>query len=262
MSLQADVIESCARLLDEAQASVQDIDKLTNDHPEIDVDAAYEIQEALRAIKTSRGLRITGMKMGLTSYPKMKQMGIDTPIYGFLTEDLAVNDGGIVDASSLIHPKVEAEIAFVTSKELAGPDCDEAAVIDATAFLLPAIELIDSRYRDFKFDLPSVIADNTSASGYAVGSRAVPAAGLDLATLGVVLEKNGVVMEVGAGAAVLGHPATAVAMLVNMLHARGQTLPAASLVLSGAITAAIPVQAGDSVLLRAEGLGTVGFRLG
>jgi 2-oxo-3-hexenedioate decarboxylase len=131
----------------------------------------------------------------------------------------------------------------------------------ATAFLLPAIELIDSRYRDFKFDLPSVIADNTSASRYVVGSRPISAANVDLETLGVVLEKNGAVMEVGAGAAVLGNPATAVAMLVNMLHARGQTLPAGSLVLSGAITAAIPVAAGDSVLLRADGLGTVGFRL-
>lgn len=261
MSLEPGVIEDCARLLDEAQSNVYDVGKLTDTHPGIDVDAAYDIQEALRAIKQSRGLRITGMKMGLTSYPKMKQMGVDTPIYGFLSEDLAVDDGGVVEASSLIHPKVEAEIAFVTSKALSGPDCDEAAVMAATAFLLPAIELIDSRYRDFKFDLPSVIADNTSASRYVVGSRPISAANVDLETLGVVLEKNGAVMEVGAGAAVLGNPATAVAMLVNMLHARGQTLPAGSLVLSGAITAAIPVAAGDSVLLRADGLGTVGFRL-
>jgi 2-oxo-3-hexenedioate decarboxylase len=108
MSLEPGVIEDCARLLDEAQSNVYDVGKLTDTHPGIDVDAAYDIQEALRAIKQSRGLRITGMKMGLTSYPKMKQMGVDTPIYGFLSEDLAVDDGGVVEASSLIHPKVEA----------------------------------------------------------------------------------------------------------------------------------------------------------
>lgn len=257
----AEAVQACARLLDSAQRSVRDVEMITAGNPWIDVARAYDIQDALRAIKQARGARVTGMKMGLTSYPKMKQMGVDTPIYGFLTDELAVGDGGTVEAATLIHPKVEAEIAFVTASELSGPDCDEATVLAATAFVLPAIELIDSRYRDFKFDLPSVIADNTSAARYAVGSEPVALAGLDLKTLGVVLEKNGQTMEVGTGAAVLGHPATAVAMLVNMLHARGQTLPAGSLVLSGAATAAIPVAAGDSVRVRADGLGTVGFRL-
>ncbi len=256
-----EAVQACARLLDNAQRDVRDVEMITASNPWIDVERAYDIQDALRTIKQARGAHVTGMKMGLTSYPKMKQMGVDTPIYGFLTDELAVDDGGTVDTATLIHPKVEAEIAFVTARELSGPHCDEAQVLAATAFVLPAIELIDSRYRDFKFDLPSVIADNTSASRYAVGSRPSALDGLDLGTLGVVLEKNGQVMEVGTGAAVLGHPATAVAMLVNMLHARGQTLPAGSLVLSGAATAAIPVVAGDSVLVRADGLGTVGFRL-
>ncbi|WP_066093578.1 2-oxo-3-hexenedioate decarboxylase [Xanthomonas massiliensis] len=256
-----EAVQACAGRLDAARREVREVTMVTADNPWIDVERAYDVQEALRDLQQARGLRITGMKMGLTSYPKMKQMGVETPIYGFLTDELAVDDGGSVAAAALIHPKVEAEIAFVTARELRGPGCDEAAVLAATAFVLPAIELIDSRYRDFKFDLPSVIADNTSAAHYAVGSRPVPVAGLDLETLGVVLEKNGQVMEVGAGAAVLGNPARAVAMLVNMLGARGQALPAGSLVLAGAVTAAIPVAAGDSVLVRADGLGTVGFRL-
>lgn len=261
MTLGHDTLDALARHLDDAQQSVRDVAKVTDDHPGLTVELAYDVQDRLRARRLDRGLRLVGMKMGLTSYPKMQQMGVDTPIYGFLTHDLAVDDGATVEAAMLIHPKVEAEIAFVLSAPLSGPDCGVAEVLAATAGLLPAIELIDSRYRDFRFDLPSVIADNTSAARYAVGSRLVPVDAVDLETVGVVLEKNGRVAEVGAGAAVLGNPALAVAMLANMLHARGEHLPAGSLVLSGAITAAIAVEAGDQVLVRADGLGTVGFRI-
>ena len=157
-------------------------------------------------------------------------------------------------------PKVEPEICFVTRSELRGPGCHIGAVLAACDFVLPGIEVIDSRYRDFKFDLKSVVADNTSASRFVVGGRIAPARDIDLRTLGIVLEKNGEPVAFGAGAAVLGHPAAAVAMLVNHLGRRGQVLPAGSLVLSGGITEAVAVQAGDHVTLRMQHLGSVSLR--
>ncbi|WP_282272090.1 2-oxo-3-hexenedioate decarboxylase [Stenotrophomonas sp. PS02298] len=260
MTLDRSIIEGCALQLLAAEQEVREVVKITDAHPQIGVDEAYDIQECLRSIKQAAGVRIVGMKMGLTSRPKMQQMGVDTPIYGFLGDDNAVDDGAVVDTAQLIHPKVEAEIAFVMREQLAGPGCDIAQVLAATDYVVPAIELIDSRYENFRFDLPSVIADNTSAARYVLGSRPTAVEGLDLETLGVVMEKNGQVVEVGAGAAVLGNPAEAVAMLVNMLAQRGQVLPAGSVVLSGAITAAVAVAAGDNVLVRADGLGTTSMR--
>jgi len=144
---------------------------------------------------------------------------------------------------------------------LKGPGCHIAAVLAATDFGLPGIEVIDSRYRDFKFDLKSVIADNASAACFAVDGRAVPAGCVDLRTLGVVLEKNGKVVLLGAGAAVLDHSAAAaVAMLANPLGPRGQEIPAGTLILAGGVTEAVGVQAGDHVDLRVQALGSVSVR--
>ncbi|MCD9030664.1 2-oxo-3-hexenedioate decarboxylase [Luteimonas sp. Y-2-2-4F] len=260
MSLDRAEVERLAHHLHAAERERREVVRITDALPDLGVEDAYRVQDALRALKTARGVRVTGMKMGLTSFAKMRQMGVETPIYGFLGSDNAVDDGGAVEAGALIHPKVEAEIAFVLGDGLDGPDCTPAQALAATRYLLPAIEVIDSRYENFRFDLPSVIADNTSAARYVLGSRPLPPDGLDLATTGVVLERNGQVVEVGAGAAVLGDPALAVAMLANMLHARGQRLPAGSVVLSGAATAAVAVSAGDHVSVRIDGLGTTGLR--
>jgi 2-oxo-3-hexenedioate decarboxylase len=257
MSLEQHIIDDIATHLHGAYKEHREVTKVTDDCPQLDVVAAYQIQDQIRARMLEHGSRLIGMKMGLTSRPKMQQMGVNAPIYGFLMDAFAVEDGGQVDTSTLIHPKVEAEIAFVMKHDLLGPGCDEAAVIAATDFVLPAIEVIDSRYKDFRFDLPSVIADNTSASYFVTGSKATSIEGLDLSTLGVVMEVNGEVVAVGAGAEVLGNPATAVAMLVNMLSEKGESLPAGSVVLSGAITAAFAVKRGDSVLVRTAEAGSV-----
>jgi 2-oxo-3-hexenedioate decarboxylase len=190
----------------------------------------------------------------------MKQMGVTTPVFGFMTDDYALPDGAECKVGELIHPKVEPEIAFVTKRPLKGPGCHIGAVLAATDFVLPGIEVIDSRYRDFKFDAKSVVADNTSAARFVVGGRALPASELDLRTVGIVLEKNGEPAAFGAGAAVLGHPAAAVAMLANHLGARGQEIPAGTLILSGGITEAVAVVAGDAVTLRVQGMGSVGLR--
>ncbi len=129
-------------------------------------------------------------------------------------------------------------------------------MLAATDFVMPGIEVIDSRYRDFKFDLKSVVADNTSAARFVVGGQPLGVEGVDLRTLGVVLEKNGEPVAFGAGAAVLGHPASAIAMLANHLGARGESIPAGSVILSGGITAAVAVDKGDAVTLRVQNMGS------
>ena len=260
MSLDPATIAALAERLERCQLEALDTTKITDDHPEMDWDDAYAIQDEILRRKLARGLRVAGLKAGLTSFAKMKQMGVDTPVFGFMTDDYAVPDGGECRIAELIHPKVEPEIAFVTKTALRGPGCHIGAVLAATDFVLPGIEVIDSRYRDFKFDLKSVIADNTSASRFVVGGRARPASELDLRTIGIVLEKNGEPVAFGAGAAVLGHPAAAIAALANHLGRRGQEIPAGTLILSGGITEAVAVKAGDSVTLKVQGLGSTGLR--
>jgi 2-oxo-3-hexenedioate decarboxylase len=169
-------------------------------------------------------------------------------------------DGGEIKMSELIHPKVEAEICIVTKAPLRGPGCHVGTVLAAIDFVLPAVEIIDSRYRDFKFDLKSVIADNTSASRFVIGGRSRNVEELDLRTLGVVLEKNGQIISMAAGAAVLGHPAAAVAMMANHLGARGQEIPAGTFIMTGGVTEAIAVAAGDSINVRFQDLGSVSMR--
>lgn len=260
MALNASTLDQLAQHLESCQLQAQDTLKITEAHPEMDWDDAYAIQDRILASKLGKGARVVGYKAGLTSHAKMKQMGVTDPVFGFLVDEYVVPEGGEVKVSELIHPKVEPEICFITRTELKGPGCHIGAVLAASDVVLPGIEVIDSRYRDFKFDLKSVIADNTSASRFIVGGRIASARDVDLRTLGVVLEKNGEPVALGAGAAVLGHPAAAVAMLVNHLGRRGQSLPAGSLILSGGITEAVPVQAGDNVTLRIQDLGSVSVR--
>lgn len=257
MNLDHSTIAQLAEHLENCELEARDTHKITDDYPQMDWDDAYAIQEEIRRRKVARGVRIVGLKAGLTSHAKMKQMGVSTPVFGFLADTFAVPDGGAIKRSELIHPKVEPEIAFVTKAVLRGPGCHIGAVLAATDFVMPAIEIIDSRYRDFKFDLKSVVADNCSSSRFVVGGRMRPVENLDLRTLGVVLQKNGQVVALGAGAAVLGHPAAAIAMLANMLGERGAEIPAGTLILSGAITEAIAVQAGDNVTLNMNEMGSV-----
>ena len=260
MALDSNTIAGLAAHLEACQLQARDTTKITDEHPGMDWDDAYAVQDEILRRKLARGGRVVGYKAGLTSHAKMKQMGVDTPVFGFLVDEFDVPEGSEIKTSELIHPKVEPEICFVTRTELRGPGCHIAAVLAACDFVLPGIEVIDSRYRDFKFDLKSVVADNTSASRFVVGGRIASARDIDLRTLGIVLEKNGEPVAFGAGAAVLGHPAAAVAMLVNHLGRRGQVLPAGSLVLSGGITEAVAVQVGDHVTLRMQHLGSVSLR--
>lgn len=260
MTLDAQTVAALAQRLDECALHARDTTKITDDHPGMDWADAYAVQDALCGRQLARGARLVGYKAGLTSFAKMRQMGVDSPVFGYLLDAHALVDGGECKAAELIHPKVEPEIAFVLGRELKGPGCHIGAVLAATDFVLAGIEVIDSRYRDFKFDLKSVIADNTSAARFVVGGQPLAVAGSELRTAGVVMEKNGLPVAFGAGAAVLGHPATAVAMLANHLGALGRSLPAGSIVLSGGITEAVAVAAGDHVSLRLQGAGSTSIR--
>ncbi len=259
MALSASVISELADIVDYAQRNAAEIVKLTDAQPDMDIADGYAVQAVLSRRWQADGRRLTGYKGGLTSKAKMVQMGIDVPVFGVLMGDTCVPDGGAVDTTQLIHPKVEAEIAFVTSRELSG-DVSVDEVLAATEFVLPAIEVIDSRFKDFKFDLQSVIADNTSAARYVVGGSPRKPDGLDLRLLGVVMERNGQLVGTAAGAAVMGHPAASVAALVKWLTASGQVLPAGSVVMTGGVTEAVAVHAGDHVTARVQHLGTVGVR--
>lgn len=260
MTLDKHTIAGLAEHLEAAELNARDVTKITDDHPDMDWEDAYAIQDELRRRKEARGHRTAGLKAGLTSFAKMKQMGVDTPVFGFVSDYMSRPDGGEIRTGELIHPKVEAEICIVTKAPLRGPGCHVGAVLAATDFVVPAVEVIDSRYRDFRFDLKSVVADNTSAARFVVGSRMRAVDELDLRTLGVVLEKNGAIVAMAAGAAVLGHPLTAVAMLANHLGARGQEVPAGTFIMTGGVTEAIAVQAGDHVAVRFQDLGTVSMR--
>ena len=255
MSIDDTTRDALAQTLFCAARDAAPIVKITDAHPEITWDDAYAIQDRLRALHEAEGRRLVGLKMGLTSRAKMEQMGVEDPICGFLTDDAVVGDGETIDTSRLIHPKVEAEVAFVTKEPLAGPGCHVGDVLRATDFVIPALEIIDSRYENFRFDLPSVIADNTSAAHFVTGGRPMSPRDVDLKTVGVVVSRNGEVVETGAGAAVLGDPALSVATLANMLGKRGREIPAGTLILTGGITRAILVEPGDTITARYQHLG-------
>jgi 2-oxo-3-hexenedioate decarboxylase len=260
LTLDKDTIAKLAEHLENAELQAHDVTKITDDYPGMDWDDAYAIQDEIRRRKEARGNKTVGLKAGLTSRAKMKQMGVETPVFGFVSDYMAVPDGGDIKTAELIHPKVEAEICFVTKAPLRGPGCHVGNVLAAIDFVVPAVEVIDSRYRDFKFDLKSVIADNTSSSRFVIGGNMRDLEGLDLRTLGVVMEKNGEIVSMAAGAAVLGQPAVAVAMMANELAKRGQEIPAGTFIMTGGVTEAIPVEAGDSVTVRFQDLGTVSMR--
>ena len=262
MTLDQSTIRQLAGRLENAELNRQPVTKITDDYPEMDWDDAYSIQYEIRRRKEERGGKIAGLKMGLTSQAKMRQMGVSEPVYGFLTASGSYADGAEIDSAAFIHPRVEAEVAVMTRTELAGPGCNIGRVLPAMDFVTAALEIIDSRYENFRFDLKSVIADNTSAAGFVSGSVMREADALDLPTLGVVMEKNGEVVETGAGAAVLGHPANSVAVLANMLAARGEVIPAGTFIMTGGITAAVAVDKGDTINVRFQDLGKVSFRMG
>lgn len=258
MNLADAQIEALAERVDNAALTRTPIAKLTNEFPEMDWDDAYAVQHKLRERIEGRGQDCSLLfKAGLTSHAKMEQMGVKEPVFGFLQPQGQIVNGGSVATDRFIHPRVEAEIALRLKQPLSGPDCTIEQVLAATGEVLVALEIIDSRYENFNFDLKSVIADNTSAAGWVLGDPVPYADGIDLVDCPIKLSINGELAETATGAAVLGHPAQSVAMLANLLSRRGEELPAGALILTGGASAAVRVQAGDRVDLSIDGIGAL-----
>ncbi len=249
--MSVDAAELAARLRAAAVARTA-IEPLTAERPELDLAAGYAVQRELRAAAGP----LAGWKLGVTSRAKQAQVGVDSPVYGFLAAADALVVGTPLDAAALIQPRCEPEIAFVLDRDLAGPDVTADEVLAATAGVAVGIEVLDSRYRDYRFTMADVVADNASAGRFVIGAT-VPVAGVDLRRVGVILERNGEVVGTAAGAAVLGHPAEAVAWLVRALAETGEGLAAGQIVLSGGLTAAVPVAPGDVVVASIDRLGTL-----
>jgi 2-oxo-3-hexenedioate decarboxylase len=256
MSAAVDVV-ALAKHLFEANRARSQVPRLTDDHPDLTLEQGYEIQLALRDLHLAEGAQLAGGKLGLTSRAKQAQMGVDTVLHGFLTDAMRLDAGEPLQIASLGQPRIEPEIAFVMARELSGARVTATEVLAATEAVCPALEILDSRYVDYKFKLPDVAADNGSAGRFVLGGRLTPPTGLDLRLVGGVFERNGALVGTASGAASLGHPAAAVAALVRELARRGEALAAGAVVMSGGLTEAVPVKAGDVVVARFDRLGTV-----
>ncbi|CUJ59351.1 4-oxalocrotonate decarboxylase [Achromobacter xylosoxidans] len=243
---------------------LDDAARLARETPQFDTDnqlslpQAYEIQRTSIGLRLARGERRVGVKMGFTSRAKMIQMGLSDVIWGRLTDAMQFEEGSTVQRSRFVHPRVEPELAFLLKKPLAG-NVTGAEALAAVEAIAPALELIDSRYQDFKFTLPEVIADNASSSGFVVGGWHCPKT--DFGNLGLVMSIDGRAVQVGSTAALLGDPLRSLVAAARVSAEAGEPLEAGWIVLAGGATPAEWIQPGQHISMRMQGLGSVGFQL-
>jgi 2-oxopent-4-enoate/cis-2-oxohex-4-enoate hydratase len=255
-------MKSIADSLFEARLKAAPIAPLTAQYPHLTIRDAYAISEInLKRRSEQEGGRLVGKKIGLTSRAVQKQLGVEEPDYGYLTSDMKLASGQILSRSKLILPRVEGEVAFVLKKDLRGPGITLQDVIAATDYILPSIEIIDSRVKDWQIKIQDTIADNASASHFALG-EAHALGSLDLTRAKMELRINGEICSAGTGAACLDHPCLAVAWLANALGKFGVSLRAGEVILSGAFGPVVPVSAGDEVEVEIMGLGKVNCSFG
>jgi 2-oxo-3-hexenedioate decarboxylase len=253
--LPASEIARFARILDDAAREADAVPQLTTQRSFTAADA-YAIQAAMVGLRLKRGERQVGVKMGLTSRAKMIQVGVNEVIWGRLTDAMRVEEGGKLTLSRYVHPRVEPEIAFLMKEPLAG-DVSPAEALTKVAAVAPAMEIIDSRYRNFKFTLEDVIADNASSSGFVVGPWCDPATPID--NLGMILEIDGRPVEIGSSAAILNNPLRSLAAAARLVGRAGGRLEAGWIVLAGGATAAHALAAGMHIRNQVERLGSAGF---
>ncbi|ARR54637.1 2-keto-4-pentenoate hydratase [Rhizorhabdus wittichii] len=254
-------LEPTARRLREAYAAGP-IAPLRDVLDPTDIDGAYAVQAINTAHWIGEGRRLAGRKIGLTAKAVQAQLGVDRPDFGALFEDMRVADGGRLDPARAIQPKAEAEIAFVLGRDITDADASPEAIAGAIDHAVAAIEIVDSRIADWKISFADTVADNGSSAFFVLGDDPKPLAGLDLYSCGMVMEFNGAVVSLGAGAACLGHPLNAVQWLAHTLAARGQPLRAGDILLSGALGPMVALTPGDEVRTRIGGLGTCTFTYG
>lgn len=247
-----------AALLDAARRTATPITQLSEIGITLDLDGAYAVQRLAVERRLQRGERPIGIKMGFTSRAKMAQMGVSDLIWGRLTDAMRVRNGASIALEDFIHPRAEPEIAFRLARPLAGSvTVEEArAAVDAVA---PAIEVIDSRYRDFRFSLTDVVADNTSSAAFVTGRWHAP--DIDLAALTLALQIDGAIVQQGPGSAILGDPWLSLVEAARLLARHGLQLEPGWIVMAGAATAAEALRPGVTVSVDAGVLGTAGFRV-
>jgi 2-oxo-3-hexenedioate decarboxylase len=244
----------------DAEARAEAVAPITDVDPTLSLEDAYHIQDEVLARRLAAGEQLVGAKLGLTSRAKQQSMGVHEPIYAWLTHRMVVPLEAPLAVGDLIHPRAEPEIVFLLGRELAGPGVTAQSVLDATACVCCGLEVIDSRYADFRFTLPDVVADNASSARFTLGSRRLTV-DFDLRLEGCLLEVDGEIVATATGAAALGHPAEAVAMLANALALRGRQLEAGWIVLAGGLTDAVPLTPGRYVDANFARLGHVGIRV-
>ena len=252
--------KKAAQLLWDAEQGRYQIDMLTLGNPEMTVEDAYAIQlENVRRRETA-GERVVGMKIGLTSAGMQQLLNVHEPDYGHLFENMLLLERDACSLSGLIQPKVEGELSFCLRKTLQGPGITVADVYDATEWVTPSIEIVDSRIKNWKIKLADTIADNGSSARFMLGGRMTPIGAVDMRLTGMTLEQNGVLISSGTTAEVWGNPAASVAWLANKLGQFGIPLRAGSIVMAGAVTAAVPAKAGDVFTVSFQGIGSVTVR--
>jgi 2-oxo-3-hexenedioate decarboxylase len=251
-------LEQLALVLDQAARERAAVPQLGASGEELTLSDAYAVQAGLLRLRQARGERLIGLKMGFTSEAKRAQMKIDDLIFGRLTDAMRIEEGGTLSLGGFIHPRVEPELAFLLGAPLRGEVSAERAR-HAVAGVAPALEVIDSRYRDFRFSLADVIADNSSSAALVVGPWQRPPP--DLAALGIRLCCDGAVLESGTAAAIMGDPLRSLMAAARLAAAADLTLEAGWLVMAGGATAAHPLRAGTQVSVEVESLGSARLRV-
>ena len=259
-------IQDAAHRLDEAERSRVQLRQLSRQYPEMTIDDAYAVQAAWVAHKLGQGRRVYGHKIGLTSRAMQLSSNISEPDYGVLLDDMVFAQGSELPLDRFTQPKVEVELAFLLERDLSGPDCSVFDVLGASAYVTPAIEIIDARIE--RTDRESgvtrkvydTISDNAANAGIVLGGRPVRPDAIDLRWVGALLYRNGVIEETGVAAGVLNHPANGVAWLANKLWPHGVTLKAGQIILAGSFTRPVDASAGDTFHADYGELGGVGFR--
>jgi 2-keto-4-pentenoate hydratase len=250
-------VEAAAQTIRAAWDSGKACPPVRDSLPANDVNAAYAVQKINTDKWVAEGRRVTGRKIGLTAKAVQKQLGVDQPDYGMLFADMCYVDGEEMPASRLMQPRVEAEVALVLEKDLTHSQLTLPDIIHASAYALPAIEVVGSRIAKWDIKIVDTIADNASSGLFVLGTRPVKLADVDLRMCGMVMECKGDQVSVGAGVACLGNPLTAALWLARKMTEVGQPLRAGDVIMTGALGPMAPVMPGDVVEARISGLGSV-----
>ncbi len=250
-------VSKFAGIVDEAARTATAIPQFTESAP-LTVADAYAIQALSIDRRLKRGEKLVGVKMGLTSRAKMRQVNVDEVVWGRLTDAMRLEEGASLARSRYVHPRIEPELAFLLKAPLTG-EVTAAEAIAAVGAIAPAMEIIDSRYQNFKFALPDVIADNSSSSGFVVGDWSSP--NQDFSNLGLVMEVDGRPVEIGSTAAILGNPSRSLVAAARLAGAALGRLEAGWIVLAGGATAAHALKVGERVRLSMQNLGSVSIRV-